>query len=496
MSTPQEAFISTGTQLSDALHCNVSGIDEFGVGWRVDGFYENQFDDPANFNLNENAVSLVTAVLTSVSLLLFMDIAFRISVRARKDQVSKRLIFRQNVISTYSNPVSLLLSLPQACQDKNAEDRNGKKVDPQSKPSRSTCTSLVLICTGLAIVLVDFLFIFFSTNRVSAHFIEFDEVPIFEFRDRGCEYTAGFLNNACHQTALTENPGFESQANIQICARWEVDVNANDATPEVRQTAVMRLSASNIQVEAHVFLWDKILTLRYVIGVLNSLPGSSGTMYFGRQNVTAEDMKIALLSRLERTNLTILETSLIEKTDNSSEKRPSIGLFQRHLETERAGVEISMGLSEVFLNESHLKYFPHLLEMEDESLKMGWYLHDLLRSIMFPIGRGARIKSEGEDDERLTEQEPLVLYNRPWLGIIHSIAIFMGLLFAWVVLVIARLESRVDSRWAWKEFFEDTPTIKDFGRGNNSFIERRLIGDLHGNLEYGYEPKTFRASDG
>ncbi|KAI0556991.1 hypothetical protein FGB62_360g02 [Gracilaria domingensis] len=231
--------------------------------------------------------------------------------------------------------------------------------------------------------------------------MQFDEAPIFEFRDRGCEYTANSLNNACHHTALTENPGFESQANIKICSRWEIDVIANDATPEVRQKAVLRLIASNIQVEAQVLLWDKILTMRYVIGVLNSLPGSSGTLYFGRQNVTDEDMKIALLRRVERTNLTILETSLIEEADNSAE--PSIGLLRRHLESERAGVEISMCLGELLLKKTHLKYFPHVLEIEDEYLKIGWYLRDLLRSIMLLIGRGARIKLEGEDDERLIE---------------------------------------------------------------------------------------------
>lgn len=79
--------------------------------WDARGYYDDKFSDPMNFSLDENVVSVLTAITTSFSLLLFMDIIYRISVRSKRDQVSKRVVLRRHVMENCSNPLTLLATV-------------------------------------------------------------------------------------------------------------------------------------------------------------------------------------------------------------------------------------------------------------------------------------------------------------------------------------------------------------------------------------------------
>ncbi|KAI0562821.1 hypothetical protein FGB62_52g11 [Gracilaria domingensis] len=477
----------------EALRCSVDGLNGESQ-WEVRGFYDNEFNDPFNFDLNENTVSLITAIATSVSLVLFSDIMFRALVRARNGEVSKQVVFRRHVFDGFSNPITLAPNIFRnrntavSCSSK--EDETGiKKLRSLNANSKRTYAALVLM--GLLTAAVEFLFIFLATNQNSASDVRLEGVPVFEFEDRGCDFVNIPILNGCSQVPLTEKPGFNSRAVLQICSSSVVRTN-ND-------TLGLHNTFMAIAVDLHSVL--VLVNYRgissemwYRIGLVNE----NRATYRGRYNGSVENIQSAFLSRLERTNVTVLDTvpgrndeverETLQKVERRlSERRTDMMQESQVLVAGFVGLVDAVDLRETYLN---VILSPGATIDEARSV-MDIYLHGLVRSVMFPTAKERGIFPAGNFSSFLEEDEtPLVYYNRPWIGVAPSLCICGILFLIWVVLVALGIESGVDSRWAWKEFFEDTTTIEDFGRGNDEALQAHWRRDCSGVESFGFTPRT------
>ncbi|KAI0566285.1 hypothetical protein FGB62_10g26 [Gracilaria domingensis] len=487
----------------EGLRCSAPGLDVVSGRWQVQSFYEEQFNDRVNFNLDENTVSLVTAVLTSISLLLLADIFFRVTVRARGDKISKQLIFRHHVLNTFSNPITLLLSLPEV-YGRSTQNRVEHDEIEVGKPStdsgpmvrRATLRTWAIAFMGLVLVLVEFLFIFFATNRNSAKELDIDEVPVFEIEDRGCEYIPTAVVNACSQTGLTSKAGFNLRASIQTCSSFHISPARGPLDFNVSGLAFILFGITPIRTSATIAFDRTQVRMDYGISVRNSADGN-GLVFYGNHNVTAESMKNALLSRLQRTNVTVLTVESSNQTAAGTRNMATPFSQIHHLVKMQQELEefylvvFGVDVGEVVLSETHLPVIYNTSKLENESLFMLEYLQDLVRSIIFPSGRGSAFHiAEETQIGYLLEIAPGVFFNRPWVGIVHSMAICIVLLVTFVVLVIFRVEGTIDDRWAWKEFFADTRTVNDFGIGDDSHLKMGWKTDISGKRTYGFIPEA------
>lgn len=471
----EQLIRNTSSQLNSTdFFCSRPGLDEASQ-WSVRGFYENKFNDPLNFNLSENSVSLITAIATSFSLVLFNDIVFRALVRAKINEVNKHVILRRHVLETFSNPLTLFLLILRRrkeevyfCCEEEEQQRTG------SSSRKAKITYAALCAMGLLTVFAEFVFIFLATNQNGVYDVQLDGVPIFEFDDRGCEFVGPPTWNACIQVPLTEKPGFNPRGALQICS--SVVFRGDNAT-EGQHDVHLILALNEYMVMATVNYREWTTSMNFRMGYMNE----SGAMYVGMQSTSAEQIKAALLHRLERTNVTVLSAFPEENVARFGEDMESTKWGLRRPErTERQASQAQALVAGVLgdvrlvdLNETTIGsvLFQDSSSEEERVHLMHQYLQALIRSIMFPTGKGRGVFFSEDSTLYLDEHtSPLVSYNRPWIGVAPSVAICSGLLLIWIALVAMGMESDMDSRWAWKEFME-SKTVDDFQQRSDRLLE-------------------------
>ncbi|PXF43850.1 hypothetical protein BWQ96_06396 [Gracilariopsis chorda] len=476
---PSPAWMAT-------YNCSRKGLGHYSK-WDLHGFYEDKFNDPLNLNLSENAVSLLTALSCSFSLILFTDIVFRIAVRAKTNQVSKQVVFRRHLLNSFSNPINLLSVLVNKLQSKQSaststegtQNLEWKALTPSSKRNFT-----LLLLLGLLTVFVEFLFIFLATNQNKMYAFQLDEVPVFEFEDRGCERIASPVIDSCIQESWTEKAGFNTHGYLQICSSQTVSAAVEDEKLSKSNGIVSFVILDTDGVDVIVRYREINAVERTTIGVILE----SGSVYQGLQNVSSKSLLFALSNRFRRSNATILDTFAQDNMDSGAgilENPPT----EQNAKPDAASILVS--LENVDLRETHLSHILHPNSSEgDLNLAMVIYLHDVARSIMFPTGTGRGVRLRGREILYLDEVEtPLAHYNRPWIGVLPSLIICGVLLLIWIFVAVMRIENEVDSRLAWKEFFKSTMSVEDFGKGSDEWQEMCWRCDGSGNRSFGFSPR-------
>lgn len=468
-------------------NCSRKGLGHYSK-WDVSGFYEDKFDDPLNFNLSENMVSLITAAATSISLILFADIMFRTAVRAKSREVSKEVVFRRHLFDQFSNPLNLLSLLVDRIRSKllKSTATEGEQDPELSRSSKRTFYFLIVI--GLMTVLIEFVFIFLATNQNREYKVKLDQVPVFEFEDRGCERAAPPARDSCVQTPLTEKPGFNPIGYLQICESDRVSANPNKSLFASTRGTVQFALLDTDGVDLFI-TFKQIVSIEMIrIGVILE----TGSVYQGILNVSAQSILSAMLSRFERTNATIVNSStssFVGFGDGETQILHSSPTMGANSQTEIATVIVDV--ERVDLRETHLSYvLPENASEGDLMNAMFVYLQGVAHSIMFPTGTGRGVFVKAETKLYLDEVEtPLAFYNRPWMGVLPSLIICGCLLLIWVFMVLGRVENGIDSRLAWKEFFRSTFTVEDFGKGSDETQEMCWRYDTSGNRSFGFSPR-------
>ncbi|PXF48353.1 hypothetical protein BWQ96_01813 [Gracilariopsis chorda] len=470
------------------FHCSQKGLDEDSE-WDLHGFYEDKFNDPSNFNLSENAVSLITALLTAFSLILFTDIMYRIAVRARSHRVSKKAVFRYHLLNSFSNPINLLSCFIEKLRSRFSASApvggtQNLEWNTLSRSTKRTYTAYFLM--GLLTIFVEFLFIFLATNQNKVYDLQL-EVPIFEFEDRGCDRIASPVTDSCIQQPLTEKAGFDSRAYLQICSTLSIALNPEGVASTLGNPnygLVLFALLDTDGVDVTVMYRQINMTQSANIAVILE----DGDVYQGLMNVSAKSILSALSNRLRRSNATVLDAYA---KDNITEDDSAYNLSI----TEQIGMpdtaSVIVDLENLDLRETHasLSLYPNSSEVE-LNIAMVLYLHDVARSIMFPTGRARGVKAKDEVLYLDEVETPLAYYNRPWLGVLQSLIICGVLLLIWVFFEATRVKSDIDPRLAWKEFFRSTLTVEDFARGDDEWKEMCWRCDTSGNRSFGFSPRT------
>ncbi|KAI0565262.1 hypothetical protein FGB62_20g115 [Gracilaria domingensis] len=433
--------------------------------WNVEGFYEDKFDDPWNLNLDENVVSLITAIATSFSIILFVDILFRVLLRGKNCRVTPEMVQRRLVLENFSNPINLLSyilgRIAATCSEEFEDDH------PQSPFHKlSKRRSVYLAFMGGLTVMIEFMFIFLATNQNKVLNLRLDTVPIFEFEDRGCEFLRPpAFDDSCYQIPLTEKSGFDSRASIQVFSTTTGDIfNASRFSNSSYFT--LQFSITNVGDGIGVTTMDRNTkhTQTTRMGVFLE---QSGKLYHGMQNVSSQEILSALVKRLDRTNVTVLanitvdgdaQSESLETTDFRLQlQSPSNMVFTTPLLNVTV-VSVVVDVSNLDLRETHLSL---IITGEEDDFRKHLYMHsylkDVMHSIMFPTGGGRGVIYAGDEFRFLDEDNtPLAYYNRPWIGVLPSLIICCTLLLTWIVLAALRIEGDIDSQKAWEKFFKDT----------------------------------------
>eukprot|EP00737_Agarophyton_chilense_P004846 gb/GEZJ01006500.1/.p1 GENE.gb/GEZJ01006500.1/~~gb/GEZJ01006500.1/.p1 ORF type:complete len:303 (+),score=28.07 gb/GEZJ01006500.1/:628-1536(+) len=293
--------------------------------------------------------------------------------------------------------------------------------------------------------------------------------------DRGCERLEPPVLGGCsNEGPVPKTDGFTSKGNIQICHGWAL---AGPLTPLKHGTneVLVYLGVQN-GFRIQVFVEDKNITTNENMKL--GLMLENGQFYVGQNTQTSVQLKSALERRLSRTNATVLFRSSQSSDNPNPEQRMHPDSSNIHLPRRRqsilknsSSIASTMFVVEVSrVNLSETVYTLNSAAVGNEVTlgipRMHKYLHGAVQSIMFPTGKNRGISTLRSNRIRNLDEEttPIAFYNRPWIGVVPSMIICAGLILIWIVLATLGLESGVDARWAWKEFFSDTYTVSDFGK--------------------------------
>ncbi|PXF39764.1 hypothetical protein BWQ96_10530 [Gracilariopsis chorda] len=447
--------------------------------WDVRGFYDDKFNDPMNFNLGENTVSILTAITTSFSLLLFVDIIFRVSVRAKNGEVSKRVVLRRHIVDNCSNPITLCATVLRGIRTKRPWNRN-QAFGPQLTSGKWTYASLVVL--GFVAVCMEFIFIFLSTGQKKVFDVHLGTVPVFEFKDRGCESVFPVPINTCNNMGgIAEKAGFESRAYIQACTGYSASLlktggkfgESGEAFISLIINRVVGITAT-LRDDATVFdMYNKV-------GVVMM---DNGAFFSAMTNQGEEEVANVVSSRLNRANVTVRTWEIVNISSPTSTVDGGRNMALLFL----------LDISKLDVTGTSLWNAPGVSDgpWNDPHRVMPVFLMGAINSVIVPSGQ-ARGEYSNEDRFFYLDmiEDPLAYYTRPRMGVVPSLIICGVLVVVWIVAVALGMEDGVDSRWAWKEFFSDTHHVEDFARGNDESKELGWRFDNDGTEIFGFMLRT------
>ncbi|KAI0560416.1 hypothetical protein FGB62_113g115 [Gracilaria domingensis] len=349
-----------------------------------------------------------------------------------------------------------------------------------------------VILFGSLTILVEFLFIFLATNQNKVYNVHLESVPTFEFEDRGCERVKPPVLDGCsNEGPITKKDGFTSKANLQICHGWAVAGSLSDVQL-VSNEFFVYIGLEN-GFRTHIIVEDAKLTTNENVKL--GLMLENGKFYVGDNNKTGQHLNSALRQRLQRTNATFVLVDPKNISTNSDAEhnvlRVLSGLHFQRVVRKSKSVMSAMALVNVSLINLNMYSLNGIMDEDFFAAAMHKYLHSVAKSIMFPTGtgRGINVLRSNEIEYLDEETTPLAYYNRPWIGVVSSIVISGVLILVWTFLVFLGIEGGVDPRWAWKEFFTDTYTILDFGKGCDESKELIWRCDTSGSQTFGFTPR-------
>lgn len=431
--------------------------------WSTEGFFDHQITDQANFNLDENFVCVISALLMGFSMLMLTDLIFRLLVRARRHEISTHVLYRVALLTRLSNPLNWasflvpIVSLKQSSRSSvTSSDCNSRLNTGNSFP---VWQRVIIIFAGLALPLLQVALIFLATNNTTKIPIDLRAMPAFEFRIPTTDYIiVPDTEQGLSQPIVSRN-GFNSLGRTFICAPISVDLQTTidrDGYAEVTMFWVSHQIGITVASQGLSILYSQ--TVYIDIG--------NGTQYSTQTNLTPLDSFSVLSKVFERHGIAIVRYNVYWNI--TSFPRPSwIERFVISYE----GWNPPPGVIPV-LRESDWGRTLMDLNVSLDSIAGNTYIGALSRSSLSLTAKSRAFHSGAYSTYLEEYTGPLVTKKRPWLSVAGCIIMSGTVFVAWGVVVFGlKWKPAVDERRAWSGVFEGVSNVEEFGTSP----EQRII---------------------
>lgn len=447
--------------------------------WTVSTSFDNEINDRFNFGLDDNAVSVISAVLTGYIILLFTDLVFRTIVRARPASLTSHVIYRAELMSRCVNPLTWLSNLShistRICHIRSDDKR--RKLSPEKGIQQSSLHPLqiareddmvvppgvvgplefptwrraLILVVGILLTSVQILLIFLATTKNTSYPIDLRRIPSFEIRDPGNTALLIPTDVFCSSKSLLSKNGFSSLANILICSPTTPDEDLTITTDDRAMIAIAWLSH---QVQISVF--TNHLFAMYTQHVFVSV--ENGSQYTSEVHLSERDALTVLPAVLNRHGIPI-SGNLTERNVNDSPNPNWAVIFFVNLQ--------NISLPTNFLPFLRGTAFSAGFGHRNYSItSAGWnfYLASIARSVLDLTGR-SKAHMYGMPNGPFLHEYPgaVVISQRPWMSVAICIALCAGLFILWCFIAFGKKwRGHIDGVWVWKDKF-GIETIDDLG---------------------------------
>lgn len=421
--------------------------------WSIDGLLDDQFTDNSNFGLDENGISVISALLTGTSILLLTDIVFRVIVRSRADSTTTHVIYRRSLLSQFSNPIEGLLNIiyrkrPSTFTDETQyEEQNG----PSSNRIPLWHRGLIVVA-GFLLLISQLLLIFLATNHTSPAKIDKRSIPSFEFsypRDD----SVIFLNyTTCSTRQLTSKTGFISQSSISLCAPVTFDIPTRLRIPNLAAVGVTWVHS---EVHFTVITDHLILGYRQFLEII--VP--DGRHFKAMSLALPEQAREVIPKQFERRGI-----PMFLNQSNGKVKGVLGPSWQEMFYFNLTNLSVPESL---FKKIASMSYFNSTMEAANSSVESAvWnlYISSIARATLSPSGRSRAYFGDIVRGPFLDEYNgELVLRHRPWLTLVGCSILCGAILTVWVSVVAGiGWGAGVDERLAWMRVFKNVHGMDDF----------------------------------
>lgn len=449
--------------------------------WTIKRLLDADLRDTYNFDLSNDAVAVISALLTGLSMLLLADIVFRLIVRATRSSASTHAIVRESLLSRAANPLywTTFIVCCSTC-------RRPSHVPPDAlHPTRKcfTATSnpsapcvprshrVAIVFTGVLLSVAQLLLIFLATTRETTVHVDKRAIPSIALETRSDRSFVHFSTDSCIPLTLFSRPGLSSRSALQICHFRELAaMEPVSRKHRARVTFQLRTTVPEV-LEFTV----RTFRLAWTLSQMSVLVLDDGTRYTTRTLISQAEVVEVYSTAFRRRGYELVSV-LQSGTEGIGSGAGSANVNNSDVAWR---VEFDLKLNASDLDPRFLRGPPDTVvsgSYQQTHLSNAWNVY-LVAVVRGQMGLHARAEARelGRNGSFLHEVDtPLVIRRRPWLSVVACIALCAALIIVWVpIAVIRRWRPFVDHDAAWCQVFEGSlQSGKDFGKRPEQIVYR------------------------